>query len=399
MSAARHERVKALFLAARDLGASDRTRLLAQACQGDVDLRAGVESLLAHHDLMIDEGGGRARDANAFEGDVAPRDKPHAERTPHAGSRILGDFRINREIGRGGMGVVYEAEQLSLRRTVALKVLPAHLTLQPSAIDRFRREAETAAKLKHPSIVQVHAVGSDAGTHFFAMEFVQGSPLEKVIERLKGKPFETLDGETVRAAVVQEAHHPQATSRVDSPSSPPPPSSLWRRGFVDTVVDLVARVADALEHAHRVGVIHRDVKPSNILVREDGTPVLTDFGLAREQGLPAMTATGEFAGTPYYVSPEQAMAQRVHVDHRTDVYSLGVTLYELLARRRPFEGKTSQEVFRQIIAKEPPNPQRMNPRLASDLVTIVLKAIDKDADRRYQTGVATPGRRASSLER
>ncbi len=135
-------------------------------------------------------------------------------------------------------------------------------------------------------------------------------------------------------------------------------------------------------------MIHRDVKPSNILVRQDGTAVLSDFGLAREEGLPSLTLTGDFAGTPYYVSPEQAMARRMKVDHRTDVYSLGVTLYELLALRRPFEGSASQEVLGKIITKEPPNPKRFNPLLPRDLVTIVLKAIEKDPDRRYASAAA-----------
>ncbi|HKE01172.1 MAG TPA: protein kinase, partial [Planctomycetota bacterium] len=264
--------------------------------------------------------------------------------------RRLGDFEIRREIGRGGMGVVYEAEQVSLRRTVALKVLPAHLTLHRAAVDRFRREALAAARLAHPSIVEVFSVGQEGDVHFFAMELVRGAPLDRLIEE---------------------------TKRGERPRDP-----------VETAVRLVALVADALEHAHRHGVVHRDVKPSNILVRPDGTPVLTDFGLAREEGWPSITRTGEFAGTPYYVSPEQALARRGGIDHRTDVFSLGVTLYECLTLERPFVGETSQEVLGRILTKEPVDPQKRNPELAGDLATIVMKSLEKDPGRRYATAAA-----------
>ncbi len=301
--------------------------------------------------------------------------------------RTLGGFRLLREIGRGGMGVVYEAVQIPLRRHVALKVLPAHLTLLPDAVSRFRREASMAARLRHPGIVQIHEIGHAEGAHFFAMEFVEGAPLSDVLDRMRQEDRASLDGGRVGAAVSSAAH-----GRVEFPAPPEgeerrarTPSSAWNRSYIETVCRLTAQVADALEHAHEAGILHRDVKPSNILVREDGSTVLTDFGLAREEGLPSLTRTGEFAGTPYYVSPEQAMARRMRVDHRTDVYSLGVTLYELLTLRRPFEGTTSQEVLGKIITKEPTNPKRFNPLLPRDLVTIVLKAIEKDADRRYLT--------------
>ncbi|HKE00410.1 MAG TPA: serine/threonine-protein kinase, partial [Planctomycetota bacterium] len=187
--------------------------------------------------------------------------------------RTLGDFRLLREIGRGGMGVVYEAEQISLRRPVAVKVLSGHRTLRPESIERFRREASTAARLEHPSIVRVFAVGEENGIHFFAMERVEGISLGDLLERRRQR------GE--------------------------PPEN------VGAVCRRVARIADALEFARRAGVVHRDVKPSNVLIRGDGTPVLTDFGLAREQGLPSVTRTGEFAGTPSYLSPEQAKGAAV----------------------------------------------------------------------------------------
>ncbi len=312
--------------------------------------------------------------------------------------RILGDFRIIREIGRGGQGVVYEAEQISLRRTVALKVLPAHLTLQMEAIRRFDREATTTARLRHPGIVEIYAVGEADGNHFFAMEFVEGTPLDKVIGHIRTEDRQEISGIHVGATVSTSAHRKtleDSASHDDEDHPTPTPSKAWNRTYIETACRILSQVADALEHAHRAGVIHRDVKPSNILVHDDMTAVLTDFGLARTEGFPSITFTGDFAGTPYYVSPEQAMARRVKVDHRTDIYSLGVTLYELLTFRRPFEGKSSQEVLGKIIAKEPPLLRKVNPLIPRDLETICLTAMEKDPDRRYQSA----GELGADLER
>ncbi|MHC4847354.1 MAG: protein kinase domain-containing protein [Planctomycetota bacterium] len=301
---------------------------------------------------------------------------------------VLGDFRIVKEIGRGGFGVVYEAEQISLRRSVALKVLPAHVTLHPSAVERFQREASTAARLHHPGIVEIYAVGESHGTHFFAMDLIEGVPLDQVIDRMRDEDPELLDGGRLGAVISSVQQHAGDAPRAAPRERPldETHSSARNKTYVETICRLGAQVADALQYAHEAGVIHRDIKPSNILVREDGSAVLMDFGLAREEGLPALTLTGEFAGTPYYVSPEQAMARRVHVDARTDIYSLGVTLYELLTLRRPFEGTTSQEVLGKIIAKEPANPRKFNPVIPRDLETVIQIAMEKDPDRRYQTG-------------
>lgn len=282
---------------------------------------------------------------------------------------VLGDFVIQGEIGRGGMGVVYDAQQTSLRRRVAVKVLRGHLTLDARALERFRREASITARLHHRGIIDIHEVGEEGGVHFFSMERIEGTSLDRVIGRLR-----------------REA--PASDERLDAESPPLPElesAPVGSRAYIETAVLLVARVADALEYAHQAGVIHRDVKPANILVRPDGTPVLTDFGLAREQGLPSVSVTGEFAGTPHYVSPEQAMAHRVQVDHRTDVFSLGATLYELLTLRHAFQGASSQEVFAKILTKEPAHPRRLNRPLAPDLVTILFKSLEKDPDRRYST--------------
>ena len=293
-----------------------------------------------------------------------------------ADSGRLGDFRIIREIGRGGMGVVYEAQQISLVRRVALKVLPAHLTLQPETIARFLREVTTAARMQHPGIVEVYAIVSEADTHSFAMEFIEGAPLDAVLEHLEAKPAHQLTTEDLEAAVDASCLHP---SRAGDP-----PAAHLKGTYLQQIVDWMAQVADALEFAHRHGVIHRDVKPSNILVRPDGRVVLTDFGLARAEGLPSMTRTGTFAGTPYYTAPEQSRGAS-NVDHRADVFSAGATLYELVTCQRPFAGDTTQQVLAHIVNREPDDPAQHHAGLSEDLAAVILKALEKEPHRRYQS--------------
>jgi serine/threonine protein kinase len=210
----------------------------------------------------------------------------------------------------------------------------------------------------------------------FAMELVEGAPLDRVIARLRARPAAALTGADLERAIAAELGAADAGAAGATAD------------YTSAVVELVAAVADALEHAHRHGIVHRDVKPANILVRAGGQPVLTDFGIAHAEELPAITRTGDFAGTPYYVSPEQAMASRVAIDHRTDVFSLGVTLYELLTLRRPFDGKTTQEVLGRILAKEPVDPARVHPGLPPALSAIVFRALEKDPDARYPSAAA-----------
>lgn len=263
--------------------------------------------------------------------------------------KVLGDFQILKKIGSGGMASVFEAEQISLKRRVALKVLPAHLSFSDEAVKKFKREAEAGGRQCHPGIVSIFSVGEQDGMHFIAQELVRGGRnLHDQLEDLR-----KLDDQPI--------------------------------GYFREAALLVAEVAEALADAHESGVVHRDVKPSNILLTEDGRPMLTDFGLAKVQDAMSLSRTGEFAGTPFYMSPEQAMSRRIGIDHRTDVYSLGVTLYEMLTLKRPFDGKTSHEVLKKIILIEPKNPCRLNPRVPRDLAVICLKAMEKDPARRYQT--------------
>lgn len=286
----------------------------------------------------------------------------------------IGDFEIRRELGRGGMGVVYEAYQKSLKRKVALKILSNGLGLSSKAILRFRREAEAAGKLHHTNIVPIYTTGEDKGIHFYAMELIDGPSLDQVIAELK------LPSENGSAAANDR---PSATAMQTNISSTI--STASGTGYFDSVATMIADVAEALDHAHEHGVIHRDVKPSNLLLGPDGRLSINDFGLARMLEQPGMTVSGEFVGSPLYMSPEQITAGRVQLDHRTDIYSLGATLYEILTLQPPFPGQNRDQVLSQILHKEAISTRKVNRKVPSDLDTICMKAIDKDPDRRYQT--------------
>ena len=313
--------------------------------------------------------------------DDAPiEDSPDPDSTA---ARTLGPYRLLGELGRGGMGVVYEAQRGDDPTPLALKILPDFLALHEGRVARFEREAELAQRLDHPGIVRVVAAGAVDTTRFLAMELIAGAPLDQVLAALRGRVPQELTGRDLGVAILA-ARHQSSTGEGSADVG----ANAFAGSYVANIVRLGVQVADALEHAHRAGVIHRDIKPSNILVRADGTAVLTDFGLARDADVSTLTITGDFAGTPYYVSPEQAMAKRVAVDHRTDLFSLGSTLYELLTLRRPFEGETTQAVLGKILTKEPPPPTRFHPGLAADLVTVIFKLLEKDPDRRYRGAAA-----------
>jgi serine/threonine protein kinase len=305
--------------------------------------------------------------------------------------RCLGDFQIIRELGRGGMGVVYEALQISLNRKVALKVLSGTLGLTPKAVERFHREAEAAARLHHTNIVPVHATGEQDGTHFYAMELIDGPSLDHVIKQLRQAKKEAGSPETTsrQGSEPPNAPHLEATGPYVGESGPAHAltSSSLSSGsqYFDTVARMIAEVADALDHAHKSGVIHRDIKPSNLLLSSADRLSINDFGLARMLEQPGMTMTGEFVGTPAYMSPEQVAAGRAPLNHRTDIYSLGTTFFELLTLQRPFTGERRDEVIAQIMHKEPKTPRRINRSVPLDLETICMKAMEKDPDRRYQS--------------
>jgi hypothetical protein len=279
----------------------------------------------------------------------------------------LGDFRILREVGRGGMGVVYEAEQVSLGRRIALKILPFALTLDPRQLQRFKNEARAAAHLHHTNIVPIYSVGCERSVHFYAMQFIEGQSLAEVIRGMRRQAGPKVPGGTDTARTPATAH---------SGSGP---------DYFRSVARWVVQAAEALEHAHRYGVVHRDIKPSNLLVDGAGQLWVTDFGLAQFQSDAALTLTGDLLGTLRYMSPEQALAKRGVVDHRSDVYSLGATLYELLTLEPAFGGRDRQELLRQIAFEEPLPPRRRNPAIPVDLDTIVGKAMAKAVEERYAT--------------
>ncbi len=332
----------------------------------------------------------------------------HAGDEPHPVGGQLGDYRILREVGRGGMGVVYEAEQTSLGRRVALKVLPFAAAWDPRQLQRFKHEAQAAAHLHHTNIVPVFAVGCEQSVHYYAMQFIDGHSLAAVIRdlrQLRATNRETRrpgDKQTRRQKErqVESGVAPEATGDLAplpvslSPClpvslSPCLPVSL--PAFFRTVAQLGVQAAEALDYAHQVGVIHRDIKPANLLLEEraggNSPPVLwiTDFGVASFPGGGSLTRTGDMLGTLRYMSPEQALAKRGLVDHRTDLYGLGATLYELLTLRPVYEGRDREELLLQIACEEVLPPRCWNPAIPVELETIVLKALAKNVEERYAT--------------
>jgi len=326
------------YLASRKRGERvDTSLFLARHADHGPDLQAALEAVVA------------------LEVTSAPRVSSH-----DAPSRI-GNYRVVREVGRGGMGVVFEAIEEPLGRRVALKVLPAELLASTSARARFRREAELAARLDHPAIATVFGAGVDDERPWIAMRFVDGTTLAQAIARARG----------------------EASKQISFPGATDEDREL-------AVAKCLARVARALHAAHEQGVVHRDVKPSNIVVGSDGSPVLLDFGLALPEepdGL-SVTRTGDTAGTPAYFAPEHVAGERARSDARTDVYALGVTLYECLALKRPFEAPTAAALYRAIASGVTANVRAVNGSISRDLAVVVATAMERDRSRRYATAAA-----------
>jgi serine/threonine protein kinase len=312
--------------------------------------------------------------------------------------RELGDFRLISEVGRGGMGIVYEAEQISLGRRVALKVLPFAATMDLRHLQRFKNEAHAAAQLHHTNIVPVYYVGCERGVHFYAMQYIEGHSLAEVIAELRRQTGGAATNPQPSPSPLVQATVDAQAGQVIAPDSP---TSAVRQtkpiaaistirsakdaAYFRTVAELGIQAAEALDFAHEHGIIHRDVKPANLLLDAESRLWVTDFGLAQVQGDARMTMTGDLVGTLRYMSPEQALAKRVVVDHRTDVYSLGATLYELLTLEPAFSGQDRQELLRQIAFEEPRALRRRNKAIPAELETIVLKALEKNPAERYGT--------------
>ena len=310
-----------------------------------------------------------------------------------ANERRLGDYLIRRQIGRGGMGIVYEAHQVSLDRRVALKVLPLAAVLDQRQIARFRREAQAAAQLHHPNIVPVFGVGCESGVHFYSMQLVDGQSIDRVLDSIQSDADATrvMSGNSMTASTtvldragttINESPRPAEVSASHSVHSVSGSTSVCNRTYIDRVAELGIQAAQALQHAHEYGVIHRDIKPSNLMLDREGKLWITDFGLAHIQSETDMTATGDLVGTLRYMSPEQASGTGV-IDQRTDIYSLGITLYEMLTLRQAITSRERGKLLRDIEAHEPRRPRKINPSIPRDLETIILKAISKERDQRY----------------
>ncbi|MBV9958466.1 MAG: protein kinase, partial [Acidobacteria bacterium] len=339
MNQARWQQVKELFHAALEREPLRRASFLQEACAGDAELRAEIESLIAAHE----------RPGSFL--DVPP---PEDAQPELKAGETLGHYRISSALGEGGMGVVYLAQDTRLGRPVALKLLPASFVTDTDRVRRFEQEARAASALNHPNILTIHEIGTEGHARFIATEFVSGVTLREHMKRERLKLTEALE--------------------------------------------IGIQVAAALSAAHAAKIVHRDVKPENIMVRPDGYVKVLDFGLAKLAPSPQSAATtdsdslafslvntqpGMVMGTMLYMSPEQARG--LEVDARTDIWSLGVVLYEMLAGRPPFEGSTNSDVMASVLNREPPPLTQHAPGVSSELERIVIKALAKDREERYQT--------------
>ncbi len=331
------------------------------------------------------------------------RDAPDGGPVPAAPPPVaqVGDFRIVREVGRGGMGVVYEAEQVSLGRFVALKLLPGHTAATDRQKERFLREARAAAKLHHTNIVPVFGFGEADGVPYYAMQFICGQGVDAVIAELRARTTGSAApgpaAELARSLVSGEFRPadatvpaaPSGTATVapapraalsEEATARPGRGPLWRG-----IARLGQQVANALDHAHGLGVLHRDVKPSNLLLDLHGTAWVTDFGLAKAEGQPDLTHDGDVLGTLRYLPPEALDGK---ADARGDVFALGLCLYELLALRPAYDAPDRSGLVRQVTAADPPPLRALVPGLPRDLATVVHKALQREPDRRYRSAAA-----------
>jgi WD40 repeat protein/serine/threonine protein kinase len=351
------------------------------------------------------------------------QDQPSESENDYPGSALtldpvitgksIGDYELIRQIGRGGMGVVFEARQRTLDRRVALKILPLSGALDRRAVKRFQNEAWAAAQLEHRNIVPVYQIGEERGIHYYAMQYVEGGDLGNLISSLKlaASSGSTRKNNRSTFKLAETAETAETSDTSDQAATPDKASASlagWSSGetlaspailqrvassgstadpkFIDSFIDLSIQVADALNFAHELGIVHRDIKPSNLLIDSEGIAHVADFGLAQFDDRRGGTATGALVGTCAYMSPEQAMGkQRVSVDHRSDIFSLGVTLYELLTLRRAFVGESREEILRKVILENPVSPRKIDPRIPVALETILMKAIAKNPIDRYQT--------------
>ena len=337
MTPERWQQVKEIFNSAINHRPEERSSFVSHACSGDEELRKEVESLIASH-----EQSGSFIDKPAFEAAASLLTRENVQLNS---GQMIGSYEVISFISRGGMGEVYLAEDKRLGRKVALKLLPVAFTTDDDRLRRFEQEARAASALNHPNIITIYEITKAAGSHIIATEFVEGETLRSRVNRSALSLAETLN--------------------------------------------IAMQVADALSAAHKAGIIHRDIKPENIMLRPDGYVKVLDFGLAKLSEVAAeaptiqvRTGSGIVIGTAGYMSPEQARG--FSVDHRSDIFSLGAVIYEMLARRKPFEGDTPSDTMAAILKTEPVPLSRVAPGVPSELIRIVNKSLRKDREERYQ---------------
>lgn len=274
--------------------------------------------------------------------------KPTIESQPDLIGKQIGDYKIIREIGHGGMAIVYEAYQQSLDRNVAIKIIPRALVEEPEYLERFKREATAAARLNHPNIVSIHGFGQFSNTYYYVMDKAKGKTLDNLIEEKKRE-------------LLKSAQHFN----------------------IDDALKIITQTASALSYAHKQGVIHRDIKPGNLMIDEEsGRALITDFGLARSAKWEKITPRATLFGTPAYMSPEQSSGKEL--DKRTDIYSLGAVLYEMLTGRMPYPGSNALEVIDKVKTEPIVPPRSINPNITHGIESIILKTMSKDIRLRYQ---------------
>jgi serine/threonine protein kinase/tetratricopeptide (TPR) repeat protein len=342
------------YLERAELEPTRAPAMLAELCQSNPGLASELRQRV---ELLVRSG--LWKPAPSAESDVPER---------------LGDFRLIRRLGGGGMGVVFLAEQVSVGRRVALKLIRAEQLFFHGARVRFLREAQAIARMDHPNIVQVLTVGEEAGVPYLAMEYVEGCPLDELVAALKKRTDVAASGVRAREVLAERLG---AASGVDWNAA------FFERGWVELCLRIAREIAAALQHAHQRGVLHRDVKPSNVLVTPGGRVRLLDFGLAALSNESGLTRTGTQMGSLPYMAPEQVDGRTELVGPATDVYGLGVTLYELLALRRAFDGANEMAVRKAVLEARPAPIRSLNPAVPPDVETVVAKAMESDPARRY----------------
>ncbi len=381
MSSTSNQHIDQIVSQAKRMTVKERDDFLSKACGDDETLRSRVEAILAAN--------------RSSEETLATSPSRSSYRAKHVPT--IEGYDILGVLGQGGMGIVYHARQRKLNRTVALKVLPAIVgSASPSAVGRFRREATAAARLHHTNIVPIYDFGESHDAYYYAMELIEGQPLNILISRFaelhapSASPTQLLT--VMHRAMTDDGERAVSESGISSGrmSSSQAGSSSAGHGkpYYQQVARWMADAADALHYAHGEGIVHRDIKPANLILSDDGRIMIADFGLAKSDEDVSVTMTGTLLGTLRYMSPEQAMARRVRIDHRTDIYSLGVTLYELLCFQPAYPGSDEKQILSDIITRDSIPPRKLVSEVPQELEIICQKAMEKSPDARYATAGA-----------